>query len=111
MNLLTPSITLSQLQVVAELDANQGTATQFDIVFVYEKSGVALLPPTGPAWFSNKAALVAGLANNIEVVSLQVPPGTVVDVPMKKSYAKAVKVIGFANYISAGGQPAGNLTN
>ncbi len=109
-SLLTPDITLMQIRVVAEVNANQNSATELDIVFVHEKTSLALLPKTGPEWFAQKAALMAALATSLDVVSLQVPPGTVVDVPMKPSYTKAVGVIGFANYLSPDGQAAGNLS-
>jgi type VI secretion system protein len=105
-----PPTSLKQIQVVAEIGANQDTATALDIVFVYDSNAVSLLPKTGPAWFAQKAALVAGLATSIEVVSLQVPPVTLVTVPLTAHNEKAVGVYGFANYLTVSGQAAGNLT-
>jgi type VI secretion system protein len=105
-----PSTKLKQIEVVAEIGANQGTATALDIVFVYDSNAVSLLPKTGPAWFAQKDALVAGLASGIEVVSLQVPPATLVNVPLTSHNRSALGVYGFANYLTVSGQAAGNLT-
>jgi type VI secretion system protein len=105
-----PPTIISGIQVVSEVNANQNTATPIDIVFVYDSTAVALLPKTGTDWFKQKAALISGLATSIDVVSLQVPPATLVSVPLPKRYEKAIGVYSFANYLSEGGQPVGNLT-
>ncbi len=105
----TPTI-INGIQVVAEIGSNQNTATPIDIVFVYDSNSVGLMPKTGPDWFNQKAALVSGLATSIDVVSLQVPPATLVNAPLPARYEKAIGVYSFANYISPDGQPVGNLT-
>ena len=105
-----PSTKLKGIQISATADANQSTATAIDIVFVYEVNALALLPKTGPDWFERKAALQSGLATAIDVVSLQVPPASLLDVPLPKRYGKAIAVYSYANYLSSKGQPVGNLT-
>ena len=104
------SAAVSQIKVVAEVGANQNAATQLDIVFVYDSNVVALLPGTGPDWFQKKDALVAGLANGIDVVSLQVPPATLATASLPKRHGKAIDVYVYANYLTAAGQPKGNIT-
>jgi type VI secretion system protein len=106
----TPETAIGSIQVVAELGANQDVATALDIVFVYDTTSAGLLPKSGPDWFDKKASLMAGLATGIDVVSLQVPPITTVDVPLPKRAKKAIGVYSYANYITAAGQPMGNLT-
>jgi type VI secretion system protein len=105
-----PKTNVESIQVVAESNANQNTATALDIVFVYDTAAAGMLPKTGPEWFDKKAALVSGLATSINVVSLQVPPAMTVSVPLPKKYAKAIGVYVYANYLGTAGQPMGNLT-
>jgi type VI secretion system protein len=106
----TPETVIGSIRVVAEQGANQDVATALDIVFVYDTTSAGLLPKSGPDWFDKKASLMAGLATGIDVVSLQVPPLTTVDVPLPKRAKKAIGVYSYANYITAAGQPMGNLT-
>ena len=102
---------LRAIQIVAEPNANQNSATAIDIVFVYDPAALTRLPKTGPEWFAKKAALAIGLGDAIDTVSLQVPPATVInDVALPKRARKAVTVYCYANYISASGQAMGNLT-
>jgi len=98
------------IRVVAEINANSGTATALDLVFVYDSDAVAMLPKTAPEWFEKKAALVSGLARSIDVVTLQMPPATVVDVRLPSRADEAIGVYSYADYIAAAGQPMGNLT-
>jgi type VI secretion system protein len=105
-----PKTNVESIQVVAESNANQNTATALDIVFVYDTTAAGMLPKTGPDWFDKKASLVSGLAKSIDVVSLQVPPAMTVEVPLPKKYYKAIGVYSYANYLEAAGQPMGNLT-
>jgi type VI secretion system protein len=105
-----PKTAIGSIKIVAETGANQNTATALDIVFVYDTTSASLLPKTGPDWFDKKAALMNGLAKGVDVVSLQIPPAMIVDVPLPKRYDDAIGVYSFANYIDAAGQPVGNLT-
>lgn len=106
-----PLAELRKLSVAADPDANQGSATQLDIVLVYDRSAVAKLPKSGPDWFRQRAALQSALAKQIEVVSLQVPgasPSFKAKLP--KRVKKSVAVIAFANYVSPDGWPPITLT-
>lgn len=105
-----PRTSIKDIQVVAEVNANQNTATALDIVFVYDTTAASLLPKTGPDWFDKKSALVNGLATGIDVVSLQIPPAMAVDVKLPSRASKAIGVYSYANYLGAAGQPLGNLT-
>jgi type VI secretion system protein len=109
-----PPTGLQTIQVLADVNANQNNATALDLVFVYDSSTLPLLPKSGPEWFDKKAALVAGLATAIDVVSLQIPPASNVNLPaappFPARYAKAVGVYGYANYVTPAGQAVLNLT-
>lgn len=107
----SPTTELKQLNVVAEVNANQNMATALDVVFVFDKNALAVLPKTGPDWFTNKNALINGLASGVAVLSLQIPPAsTVSGQPLPKNFKKAIAVLSYANYLSAEGQAVGNLT-
>lgn len=100
-----------QVQVEAQPGANQGNATELDIVFVYEKEALALLPKTGPEWFQSRAALRAALGSDISILSLQVPAATpAFDVKLPTGRGKLVAMLSFANHLSAEGQSVGDLT-
>lgn len=101
---------LSQIRVVAEVNANQDSATELDVVFVYDSDAMAQLPKTGPQWFDSKAALMAGVASAIDVVSVQIPPATLADVRLPARHSSAIAVYVYANYLSTAGQPMSNIT-
>lgn len=102
--------TVDSIEIVAESGANQNTATLVDIVFVYDMTAVGLLPKTATEWFDKKSVLINGLTKGIDVVSLQVPPAMIVNVPLPERYNDAIGVYSFFNYIDAARQPIGNLT-
>lgn len=103
---------LNQINVVAQIDANQNMATALDVVFVFDKNALSVLPKTGPDWFANKSALLANLASGVAVMSLQIPPAsTVSGGPMPNGYKKAIAVYSYANYLSTDGHAMGNITS
>ncbi len=106
-----PTTNVASIRVAAPPGANLNSSTALDLVFVYNTANVAMLPITGPEWFKQKVSLQSGLAKGIDVVSLQIPPATVVDpVPLPKRYGKAVAVFAFANYLSKDGQARNDVT-
>lgn len=105
-----PKTRLRGIEVAAALGANANTATALDVVFVFDPAALPLLPKTGPEWFEHKAALAGGLANAIEVVSVQVPPAAALTLPLPARHARAIGVYSFANYVAPAGQPVANLT-
>lgn len=103
---------LRQVNVSADLDANQGTATALDLVFFYDRAGAAVAPKTAPEWFAQKSAIVSRLGPTVDVVSLQVPPGTVpFQAALPSRHRRAVAIQLYANFITPDGQPALNLTS
>lgn len=106
-----PTTRLSSLRVAAPPGANLNSAVALDVVFVYNATATAMLPKTAPEWFSQKTALMTGLGRNVDVVSLQIPPATVVDtVRLPDRAGKAIGVYTFANYQSKDGQARGDIT-
>jgi len=107
----TPKPTaVDSIEVLAEVGANGNSATALDIVFVYDVNAGALLPKNGVEWFEKKKALIADLADGIDVVAVEIPPATTLTLPLPPRYKKSIGVVSFANYLSASGQMAGNLT-
>ena len=110
LNFFGHSTPLKKIQVIAEINANQNTATAIDVVFVYDDATVSVLPKTSPEWFAKKTTLMLSLATHIEVASLQVPPATLADVELPANHSKAVGVYSYINYVDISGQAVGNLT-
>lgn len=107
---------LDSLKVLANNDANQdaaGTpcATELDIVFAYSDAAISQLPKTAPQWFAQKTALQNGLAQDLAVLSLQLPPSTAVKaVPLADKADKALQIIAYARYFAVAGQNRMDLT-
>lgn len=106
----SPSIALTKVRIVADAGANQNSATAVDIVFIYDKNADSFIPRTAPEWFERKSAIMAGLATEVDVVSVQIAPAMVSDVELPVRSKKAIAVYSYANYLSASGQAKGNLT-
>lgn len=106
-----PLAALRSLTVSAEQGANQGNATQIDIVVVYSKSADARLPKAGPDWFRQRDALQKELAEAIEVVPLEVEtPSASFRVKLPKKIKNSLSVYVFANYVAPDGWPLIALT-
>lgn len=105
-----PKSHLRSLDVAAAFDANQNTATALDLVFVYDVAALERLPGAGPQWFEHKAALSGELGNAVDIVTLQIPPGSVLDVALPSRRDQAIAVFSYANYVDKAGHPRGTLT-
>ncbi|WP_295904756.1 hypothetical protein [uncultured Bdellovibrio sp.] len=109
----TPATTvkaLNDLNIVAEKGANKNTTTSLDIVMIYDPSVTGTLPKTATDWFARKYQLISDIAGRVEIVSLQIPPGTSVPVPLPARIVNASAVYAYVNYPSKPNQPAANLT-
>lgn len=71
-----------------------------------------MLPSTGPDWFAQKSVMFGVLGSAVDVVSLQLPPGTTMmgDSVLPKRHRHAVAVYGYANYQTPAGQMRLDLT-
>lgn len=107
-----PRPAVRDISVIADIDANQGNATQLDIVVVYTAAATAALPKTGPDWFRQRDALRKMLAKDIDVVSLEVPtPSATFEVKLpRKARNKGLAIVAFANYANPEGWPIVALT-
>lgn len=108
---IEPRSPLRHLSVVAEVGANQDTATALEIVFVYDAKVAEALPKTAPEWFANRQALLDDLSQSMEAVAVGLPPASAYELPFPPHHHRAVRVYGYANYIPAQGQQVLDLTN
>lgn len=108
---LVPQNPLRSLQVVASADANSGSATSIDIVWVLTPTALAQLPKTGPQWFAGKAALLAGRSADLAVLHIEVPVGSAEqNLTLPSQHGKAVAVLAYVNFLTEAGQPVATLT-
>jgi type VI secretion system protein len=99
-----------RFRVIADVDANQNTATRLDLLVVRDTGLVSSLPRNSPDWFAHKDALIARFGTGMEVVSLELPPGTVIDqVPLPRGFRQADTVVYFANYRDADAHSHGTV--
>jgi type VI secretion system protein len=102
---------LRQLTLAADPGANQGSATQIDIVVAYQDGILERLPKSGPDWFRQRRDLQRSLATGIEVVSVEVPGATAAfKVALPPQIAKGTGVVAFANYVKQDGWAVITLT-
>ena len=102
-----PLSKLKSVSIGADPEANQGNATQVDVVIAYSNAAVGMLPKTGPEWFQQRDALRKALATDIDVISLEVPsPSAPIRVKLpRRSRNKGLAVVAFANYVAPTGWP------
>ena len=99
-----PRTQLLNIAVVAEAHANLDSATQLDIVFVYDRKAIEMVPKTAGEWFQSRDTLLRRLPGKMEAVSLQIPPSYIIDeVELPNRFDKAISVTAFANYLSKQG--------
>lgn len=103
---------LTQVQLVADSDANQNTATAIDLLWVFDSTALAALPQSGPQWFANRATLRANLGARLAVVSVELPPGAALQsLPLPAKHGSAVVVLAYVNHLSAPGQVVGRISD
>lgn len=108
---VTPSIALRSVSVSSSPEANANSVTTVEVVLVYNSAMIALLPRSAPEWFAGKTRILAEAAKEIDVVSLQIPPGmSVVSVTLPKRLSKAVGAYVYADYRAPAGQVPITLT-
>ncbi|AJQ97517.1 hypothetical protein [Gynuella sunshinyii] len=98
-------------EVVSEPQANQDTATALDIVFIYRKELLAQLPDNAPQWFLNRAVIEGKFDTQMDVLSIEIPPGDLIPKTKLKGKQKNAKaVLLYANYLNAAAQQPINVS-
>ena len=96
---------LRELYFSASINANQNQATSLDIVWLYDNTINEVLPHTSSDWFLQRSAILDTYGTSIEVISLEIPPGTAVSgIALPSNSRKAVAVRAYANYTTTAGQ-------
>ena len=98
-------------EVVSQPQANQDTATALDIVLVYKKELLAQLPDNSPQWFLNRALIEGKFDTQLDIISIEIPPGDLIPATkLKGKQKKAQAVLLYANYIAPKAQQPINVT-
>lgn len=97
---------IKKISVEASFNSNLDTAVAIDLLFIYDDAITPVLSElTGPGWFQDRDALIKRYSNDVDVVSLEVVPLSVIDkVSLPANHKKAKNVLMFANYRSPKGQ-------
>lgn len=99
-----------RVSIVAESGANQNASTALDFVVVYDAGLLATLPTDSATWFAQKNTLLGQLGPGIHVVSLEVPPGMMIEsVTFPKNTHRATAVFYYANYANPAAQARGSI--
>lgn len=101
---------LRSISIVSDVDANDGSPTPIDIVFVYDQVAADGLPKSGAQWFVNKASLLAAFRTQMDVLSLEIPPGFALRPPLPKRASGALRAIAYIAHGSEAGQATRMLT-
>jgi hypothetical protein len=97
-----------RVSIIASGGANHDNATRLDFVVVRDTGLLPMIPRDSAAWFARKDAIVSALGKDIRVVSLEVPPHTVVDsVAMPVPANHPASVLYFAAYAGPSSQTSG----
>lgn len=98
---------VNKIQVFADNEANYGTVTDVDFVFIYEGDDITL-PKTNEKWFDVRNDL--RFNGEVKVVSLRVSPSLISEVQMPPQHFRAVKVLAYVNFQKNGDQEPMDIT-
>lgn len=101
---------LRRVSIEVHDNANNSQTTAVDIVLIYDAKLMLSLPQNSAEWFEKKSIFLAKSNQEIEVISIQLPPASAsVLVKLPKNSSEAVGVMSYANYATPEGQLRGYL--
>ena len=93
-----------KIEVVAP-DAG-GTAVRVDVVLVQDVAWMGLLPVTGAHWFAARQELQLAAAKALQVISLEVPPQSVIrNIPLPAQAGRAAGALVYVDLPAGPGLP------
>ena len=103
---------IKSITVESDLNSNMDTPVAIDLLFIKDDSVTPLLTDlNGPTWFADKYALLKRYEKQIEVVSLEVVPLSLIQsLELPKDKKKAKSILMFTNYRSVNGQFVANIS-
>lgn len=106
-----PGTDLLSIRVISQPQANRNTATALDVVLVYRKDLLPQLPDNAPDWFQQRNALIGKYQPQLEVISLELPPGDLIEeLQLSQRQMQARGVVLYANYLAPQAQYPINVT-
>ena len=103
---LSPLNDVRSIRIEASADCNRSMPVAIDFVFISDERVARLLADlSGPDWFSRKQELVMRYDKQLDVVSAEVVPLSVMSsLPLPDDHSRAGSILMFANYLGAEGQ-------
>jgi hypothetical protein len=106
-----PRTALREVDVVATSDANNGSATWLDLVFVYDAASAAALPRTAPDWFAHRRDLLLAFGPKIDAVPVQLPVHqALAPMTLPVHASRALTVYCYVNFVAVADQGVVDLT-
>jgi hypothetical protein len=103
---------LQRVTVETDADANTRMATAVDVVFVRDPALVTRLPESAVEWFDSRNLWLKSREPDLDVVSLQIPPGRRVrEVPLPADACDVIAVLAYANHLVEAGQARLDVTD
>ncbi len=89
---------LERLSFITQENANQGSTTAIDVVFIQDAKAIDNIPKTSWAWFHQKSSLLR--RHHVGVLSIEMAPRTVLkDIKLPNDHADAVAIIVYVNML------------
>lgn len=103
---------IKTISVESDINSNMDTPVAIDVLFVKDDSVTPLLTGlNGPMWFKDKYALLKRYEKQIDVISLEVVPLSLIpSLELPKDKKKARSILMFTNYRSVNGQFVANIS-
>ncbi|ODS25025.1 hypothetical protein AB835_00525 [Candidatus Endobugula sertula] len=97
---------LKSIALESLANSNFDTPVAVDIVFIHNGNITPILSAlSGPEWFNKKQELMKRYDNQIDLISLEVVPLSLVEsMVLPKKHKQAMNIIMFTNYQSSNGQ-------
>ncbi|EGG93677.1 hypothetical protein IMCC1989_936 [gamma proteobacterium IMCC1989] len=104
---------LSSIALESTADSNMDTPVAIDLLFIYDSSVTPLLIElNGPEWFTKKPSLTKRYDKEIDVVSLEVVPLSLIKkITLPKAHKNAKNILMFTNYRTSDGQYVAELSH
>jgi hypothetical protein len=104
---------LSSIALESTADSNMYTPIAIDLLFIYDANVTPLLIElNGPAWFTIKSSLTKRYDKEIDVVSLEVVPLSLIKkITLPKAHKSAKNILMFTNYRSRDGQYVAEISH
>jgi len=104
---------LASISLESTADSNMDTPVAIDLLFIYDANVTPLLIElNGPEWFTKKSSLTKRYDKEIDVVSLEIVPLSLIKkIIFPTAHKNAKNILMFTNYRSSNGQYVAELSH